>query len=129
MDALQAQREALLNRHRRLHTVTRLPIPPPESQRPPAIATHAETQEHLFAIATPIFTLSIGRPGRSRSLWLVLIRPLERNRRGGLMEPRRGQGIDRQSFEGNSAQHLVEIGGKQRIQDVAQAVIIEGGTC
>jgi hypothetical protein len=128
VDALQAQREALLNCHRRLDTVTRIPIPHPKSQRQPAIATHAETQEHLFEIATPIFTMSISRPGRSRSLRFVLIRPIERNRRGVLMEPRRGNGIDLQRLEGNGAKHLVEIGGKQRIQDVAQPVIIEGGT-
>jgi len=41
VDALQAQSAALRKRHWRLHTVTRMPIPPPASPRHPAIATHA----------------------------------------------------------------------------------------
>ena len=34
------------------------------------------------------------------------------------------KGIDRQRFEGNGAQHRVEIGRTQGIEDVPQAVII-----
>src|SRR5262249_4067651 len=68
VDVLQAPSEARLNRPRRLHTVTRLPIPHPESQRHPAIATHTQTQEHLFEIVPPVFAMPIGRPGRSRRL-------------------------------------------------------------
>src|SRR5262245_2272786 len=128
-DALQAQGEALLNRDRRLHTVTRIPIPQPEPQWQPAIATHAQAQEHLFQIATPIFTMPIGRPGRSRGLRFVLIRPIEHNGGGVLMQPGRWDRIDLQGFEGDRAKHPVEIGGKQRIEDVPQAVIMECGPC
>ena len=93
-------------------------IPHPEPQRQPAIATHAQTEEHLFEIATSIFTMPIGRPGGSRERRFVLIRPIERNGRGVLMEPGRRNRIDLQGFEGNGAKHPVEIGGKQRVQDV-----------
>ena len=43
------------------------------------------------------------------------------------MQLRRRDGIDLERFEGNGAKDLVEIGGKQRIEDVAQAVIVECG--
>jgi hypothetical protein len=45
------------------------------------------------------------------------------------MEPGCRDRIDCQRFEGDHDKHLVEIGGKQRIEDVAQAVIIERGAC
>jgi len=45
------------------------------------------------------------------------------------MQPGRQDCIDLQSFEGDRAKHSVEISGKQRIEDVPQAVIIERSTC
>ena len=42
------------------------------------------------------------------------------------MEPGRRDGIDLQGFERNSPKHGVEIGGKERIEDLAQPVIIQG---
>ena len=43
------------------------------------------------------------------------------------MQPGRRNGIDLQCLERDRAEHLVEIGRKQRIEDVSQAVIIERG--
>src|ERR1044072_3795494 len=45
------------------------------------------------------------------------------------MQPWCGNGIDLQGCESNGAIHRVEIGRKQRLEDVAQAVIIERGAC
>jgi hypothetical protein len=44
------------------------------------------------------------------------------------MEPRRRDRIDLQRCEGDRAQHAVEMGGKQGLKDVPQAVIMERGT-
>ena len=129
MDALQAQGEALLKRHWRLYPVTRMAIPPPESQWHPAIATHAETQQYLFELATPVFTVALGRPRRSRRRRFVRIRPLERHGRRVLMQPGRGNRIALQGFQGNGTHPPLEIGGNQRLQDVSSPVIIEGSTC
>ena len=103
---LQAQGQTLLNRDGRFHTITAVAIPQAEAQGQPAIPTHAETEEHLFEIVTPVFAMPIGRPGRLRGLRFVLIRPIERNGRGVLMQPGRRDGIDLQGFEGNGAKHL-----------------------
>jgi hypothetical protein len=115
---LKAQGQTLLNGERGFHTVTAIAITNAYAQGQAAIPTHPETEQHLFEIVTPVFTVSIGRPGRPRGLRFISIRPLEGNRRGVLMEPRGRQGVDLQRFEGNRAKHLIEIGRKQRIQDV-----------
>jgi hypothetical protein len=72
--------------------------------------------------------MPVGRPRSPRRLRFVLIGPIEYNRRRVLMQPRRRDGIDVQGFEGNRTQHRVEIGRTQRIEDMPQAVIMEGGT-
>ena len=115
---LQAQGQTLLNRHGRFHTITAVAIPHAEAQGDPAIPAHAETEEHLFEVVTTVFAMPIGRPGRPRCLRFVRIRPIERNGRGVLMQPGRRDGIDLQRFEGDRAKHPVEIGRKQRIEDV-----------
>ena len=45
------------------------------------------------------------------------------------MQPGCRDRIDLSGFEGNGAQHLVEIGRQQGIEDMPQAVIIQRGTC
>jgi hypothetical protein len=40
------------------------------------------------------------------------------------MEPGRGAGRHLHGLEGHSAKHLMEIGGKQGVQELAQPVII-----
>ena len=61
--SLAAQRQTLLNRHRRLHTFTAVAVPHPEAHRDTAIAADPETEEHLFEIITTVFAMAIGRPG------------------------------------------------------------------
>jgi hypothetical protein len=41
------------------------------------------------------------------------------------MEPWRWDGVHLQRFEGNGTKDLVELGGKQGIEEVPQAVIME----
>jgi len=79
----------------------------------------------LFEVVAPIFAVPKGRPGCPWGLWLVRIRPRECNGRGVLMEPRRRDGIDCEGLQRKRAKHLVEVGRKQRIEDVPQPVIME----
>jgi hypothetical protein len=118
LDTLKPKTEALLDSARRLHTIARIPIPAPHTQRQPAIATAPQTQEHLLEIRAAIFAVSVGWPRGSRCLRLVRIRPIERNSRRVLMQPGGRDGIDLERFEGDRPKDPIEIGGKQRIEDV-----------
>src|SRR5262245_29414231 len=122
---VQAQRETLLNRQECFDTITAVAIPQTDTEGQPTIPAYSRTQEHLFEIVPPVFAMPVSRPGGSYHFWFVLIRPIERNRRGVLMEPWRWDGVDLQRFEGNGAQDLVEIGRKQRIEDVSQSVVMK----
>src|SRR4029450_346129 len=126
---LTAQRQTLLNRPRRLHTITAVTVPHPEAHRDTSIAADPETEEHLFELIPPVFAMAIGRPGGSWGLRFVGVCSIQGNGRRVLMQPWGGNGIDLQGVESNGAIHLVEIGRKQRLEDVAQAVIMEGGAC
>ena len=119
MDALKPKTEALLYGERRLHTITCIPIPDPYPQRQSAVTTHPQTQEYLLEISAAIFTVSVGWTRGSWCLRFVRIRPIERNSRGVLMQPGCRDGIDLQRFEGDSPKDPIEIGGKQRIEDVS----------
>jgi hypothetical protein len=72
--------------------------------------------------------MPIGGAGRLWGLWLVLIRAIEGNGRRILMQPRGGDRRDLQRLQRDSAKHTVEIGGKQRIEDLPQPVIMQRGT-
>jgi hypothetical protein len=94
----------------------------------PPIPTHTETQQDLLEIVSTVFAMPIGRARGSGGLRFVYIRPIERNGRRILMEPRGRDRIDLQRFEGDHAKNLVEIRGKQGIEDMAETVIVERGT-
>ena len=125
--ALQAQRAALLHRHRRLPTVTRFPIPPPQSQRQPAIATHAETQEPLVAVVPSGFALPVGGPQRPWCLGGGWRGPRECQRGGVLREPRGRDGIDLQRLARDGALHRGKMGGTQGLEEVPATVLMERG--
>jgi hypothetical protein len=128
-DPLQAQGQALFNRHRGFDTIAAVAVAYTEAQGYATIPAHAKAEEHLFAVVTPVFAMPVGRPRSPRQLWFVLIGPLEGNRGGVLMQPRGRDGRDLQGFESHCTTHGVEIGRKQRIEDVPHPVIIECGTC
>jgi len=111
-DPVQAQGPTLLNREWGCHTSAAIAIPHPEPQRDAAIATHAETEQHLFEIGPPIFAMPVGGPRCPWYCGFLCIRPLERHGRGVLMEPGRWQSIDRQRLEGHRTQHRIEVGSK-----------------
>ena len=47
--------------------------------------------------------------------------------RGALPDGSRGKdGIEIQRFESQSTKHLMQVGGKQRVEDLAEAGIVEG---
>src|SRR5262247_4590198 len=92
----QPQGQTLFNGYWGFHTIAAIAIPHTEPQRDAAISTHAETEQHLFEIVPPIFAMPVGGP---RCLWclgFLCICPIERNRRGVLMQPRRRDGVDLQ---------------------------------
>jgi len=80
----------------------------------------------------PIFAVPIGRPRRDQPFdraGLLLIGPIESDRRRLLMEPWGRDGIDRQGVEGDSPKHAVEIGGKQGLEELPPSIIMERGAC
>ena len=127
-DPVETQRETCLDRHGSLRTITGVAIANAHPQGQPAIAAHAQAQEHLLEIIAAVFTMPIGGTGRLWGLRLVLIRAIEGNGCRILVQPRGGDGIDFQCFQRDSAKHTVEIGRKQRIEDLPQPVIMQRGT-
>ena len=125
---LQAPGETRCNGHRGFHTITAVTITHTKAQGNTSISAHAKTEEDLFEVITPVFAMPVGRPRRPRRLRFVLIGPIQGDRRRVLMQPGRGNRIDLQRFESDRTKDRVEIGRKQRIEDVPQAVIIERGT-
>src|ERR1043166_4989480 len=126
----EAKGDTFLNRYGRLGTVTGIPLAQAHAQREP-ITAHAETQEHLLEIITPIFAVSIGRTRWDKPFArasLLLIGPIQANRRRILMEPGGCQGIDLQGVKRDRTKHAVEMRGKERLQDLPQPVIMERGS-
>jgi hypothetical protein len=95
-----------------------------------ALTAHPQTQQPLLEIITPILAVPRGRPGRDRALaqgGLLLIGPLQGDRRRLLLEPGSREGIDLQGVEGDRPTHAVEVRGKQRLEDLPQPVIMKRG--
>jgi hypothetical protein len=93
-----------------------------------AIATHAETQEHLLEIVMAVFAMPIGRAGWDKPCHragLLLIGPIQGDRCRILMEPWGREGIHLKGVECDGTKHAVEIGGKQRIENLSEAVIVQ----
>jgi hypothetical protein len=127
----ESERHTLLNRYGCLWAITRVAVANAQAARE-TITTHTETQEHLLEIITPIFAVPRGRPRRARPFaWagLLLIGPLQGERRRILREPGGRDGIDRQGVERDSPKHAVQIGGTQRIEELPQPVIMERCAC
>ena len=96
-----------------------------------AVTAHAETQEHVLAIITPIFAVPIRRTRRDgpcAPVGFLLIGPIEGERRRILGQPGRREGLDLQGVECDRPKHAVQIHRKQPIEDLPQPVIMERGT-
>jgi len=65
VQAVEPERQTLLNGHRGLCAVTGIAIAQAHAERE-AITADAETQEDLLEIIPPIFAVPIGRPGRDQ---------------------------------------------------------------
>src|SRR4029450_4016541 len=122
-----AARDTLRNGYGGLCAVTGIAITHPEAEREASTA-HAETQEDLLEVIPPIFAVPISRPGgdkpRNRADRL-LIGPIQADRRRILMEPGGREGIDLQGVECDSPKDAVELRGKQRLENLAEAVIVQ----
>jgi hypothetical protein len=123
--SLQAQRQTLRNRHRGFHTIAAVAITHTETQGYAPIPAHPKTEDHLFDLVTSIFAMLIG--GMPLASAVVLIGANERKSSGILREPWRWNGINLQGFEDDRPQHCVEMGGKKRVEDVPEAVIVDRG--
>src|SRR4030095_1831740 len=108
----QTQGQPLLNGYGGFHTIAAVAIAHTETQRYDSIAADPETEEHLFELITPVFAMSIGRPGGSWGLRFVCVCSIQGNSRRVLMQPLCGNGIDLQGVESHGAIHLVEISRK-----------------
>ena len=102
----------------------------PHAEREPVTA-HAETQEHLVEIITPLLAVPIGWSRRARSCaraGLLLIGPRQRTGRRLLMEPECRNGLHLQGMERDRTKHAVEIGRTQGLEDLPQPVSMERGS-
>jgi hypothetical protein len=123
---VETESHTLLDRHRSLCAVTGVAIAQTHAERQ-AITTHAEAQEDLLEIITPIFAVPIGRAGRDKPCdreALLLIGPIQGDGRRILMEPRGRESIDVQGVEGDGTKDAIELCGKQRLENLAEAVIV-----
>src|SRR5262245_53418241 len=92
-DPLQAQGQTLCNRYRGFDTTAAVAVVDTEAQGDAASPAHAQTEEHLFEVISPVFAMPVGRPRSPQRLRVVLIGPIEGNRGGVLMQPRYRDGI------------------------------------
>src|SRR5262249_30139953 len=98
----------------------------PEAERE-ALTAPAETQEDVLAVIPPILAGPISRAGRDtprNRADRLLIGPIQAERPRLLMEPRGREGIARQGVEGDRPKDAVERRGTQRIEHLAEAVIV-----
>jgi hypothetical protein len=109
---LQAQGHTFFDRYGGFHTVAAVAIPHPKAQRYASIPALPKTEQDLFEIVPPVFTMTVARLGRPGGLGFVFIRSIEHNRRGVLVQPRRWNGIGLQRFARDGAEDAVEIGSK-----------------
>src|SRR5262249_22351187 len=126
---IESQCQACFNGYGRLRTVAGIAIAHAEAEWE-TLTAHAEAQEHLLEIIMAIFAVPIRRPRWDWPLPPVgrlLIRPIESDRRGILMEPGGREGIDLQGMERNRPKHPVQRRRKQRLEDLPQPVIMERG--
>src|SRR5262249_55961489 len=124
---VEAEGHTFLNRYGGLGAVTGIAVAQAHAQWE-AITAHAETQEHLLEIIMPIFAVPIGRPRRDEPLgWagLLPISPITADSRRILMEPGGREGIDLQGVEGDGTKDAVELRSKQRLENLAEAVIVQ----
>jgi len=126
-DSRKPKGQTLRNSAGRFSTITAVAIPHAHAQGEAPITAYPAAEEPLFAIITTVLTLPVGRSGGPRCCGGIFLRPIERNRRGVLGQPGCREGIDRQRFERDSITDSVEIGRKERIEDVSEPVSMERG--
>jgi hypothetical protein len=125
--SIETERHTLFDRHGSLCAVTGVTIAQAHAEWK-ALTADAETQEDLLEIIPPIFAVPIGRPGRDQPCdWAgrLLIGPIQGDGRCILMEPGCREGINVQGVEGDGPKDAVEMRGKQRLENLAEAVIVQ----
>jgi hypothetical protein len=132
---VEPQRQACLHGHRGLGALTRIPIADFQAQGEGPGATAPEAQDDLLAVWAAIFAIAMGRTWSQwggvllcllrATLWKTGIDPIEPQRRRILVQPGGRNGVEGEGLEGEGTQHVVEVGGKHGIEDVAEAIIVE----
>jgi hypothetical protein len=126
-DPMEAECQAFLNGVTHVEAITCIAVTEPHTQWPATIPTDAETQENLLEVRPAVLGMARGG-ARGCGACRRFIGAIEGNRRRILMEPRRGDGIGLQSMEGDGSKHLVEMGGEEGIQNLAQAGVMDRRT-
>ncbi len=127
MHPVKTEGHTLRDRHQGLCAVTGVAIAQAHTERQ-ALTADAETQEDLLEIITSIFAVPIGRPRRDKPCdraGLLLIGSIQRDGRRILMEPRSRDSIDVQGVEGDGTKDAIELCGKQRLENLPEAVIVQ----
>ena len=125
MHPVEAARHTLLERHGGLWASTGMAIAQAHAERE-ALTVDAETQEHLREIIAPILAGPRGRLGRDQPCdWAGRLRigSIQSDGRRILMQPWCREGIDLQGVEGDGTKDAGEMRGKQRIENLSEAVI------
>src|SRR5215469_16739185 len=139
---LQSQGEPFLNSERRVCAIPGVPIAAPQAQGEPTVTTHRQTQHALRELWGAIFVIAVGRTRGHRCSLLLSLRvalgcrglwepcrgPRERHGRRILLHPQGWQSIDGKGLSREGAQDLVQVGGKQGVKNLPQAVSVERGS-
>jgi hypothetical protein len=134
-DSRHAQGKTLLEGDGGCRALPRLAIADAQAQRQAPIAPHPKAEQPLREIVPPLVAMSVGgvRGHRRRhALGRLLARrcvsrrgAIEGKRGRVLRNPGRRQGIDRQGLERQDTAHPVQVGSKQRLKKLPQALRIE----
>jgi hypothetical protein len=113
-----------------------MPIAEPEAPGESTGPTDAETQHHLLALRVTIVGGAMDGAWGHRGgllvgllrlgLWVPFLGPIARHRRRILLDPRRREGRESEGFARHSTKHPVQVGGTQRLQDLAPTVSVAG---
>jgi hypothetical protein len=107
-------------------------IAEPETEGETTVPPDAKAQPPLLEFRMPILVIARGRTGgnrssrRDRRRWEGVIGPVQGHCRRILMAPERREGIHVERFEGEGLEHLVQVWGKQRSEQLAEAISIQG---
>jgi len=124
---LHTSRQTFPKRARRFHTLTPLAIAHADASGEAPSPPHAEPAEHLCEIVPTVCALPVGWPRCPQGLRVLRRRPRARKGRGVRMHPGCQDGLPLQRSEGDGTIPPVQMGRKQRLEEVSQPIIMARG--